>query len=267
MNYNDMNERAIYSRIVSDLRDAGCVFAEEEARLLLLTTRTTDELAILVERRVAGIPLEYLIGWVEFCDLRIKVDPGVFIPRHRTEFLARQAIALTKQGDVVVDMCCGTGALGVAIAANSEHVELHAVDIDPAAVLCARRNIDSSNGFVYEGDLFEPLPVQLQGRIHILLANAPYVPTEAIQLLPQEARIHEARIALDGGADGLEVVRRIVAAAPLWLAKDGCLLVEASARQAPLAEELFAQYGLIAQIIESEEQDATVIIGIPSRRE
>jgi release factor glutamine methyltransferase len=261
LNYYCLHESTIYSRIVGKLSNAGCVFAEDEARLLISSTRTLDELALLVDRRVAGFPLEHLIGWVEFCGLRIEVDTGVFVPRHRTEFLARQAVAFAESGDIVVDMCCGTGALGAVLIEELEHIELHAVDIDPAAVKCARRNIRSCDGFVYEGDLYEPLPVQLQSRVNIIIANAPYVPTEAISLLPQEARIHEARLALEGGTDGFDVLRRIVAAAPSWLAKQGCLLVETSARQALLTEELFAQYGLLSKMVRSEEQDATVIIG------
>jgi release factor glutamine methyltransferase len=259
--YCDLNESERYSGIVSKLRNAGCVFAEDEALLLVLSAQTPHELTILVDRRAAGVPLEHLIGWVEFCGLRIRVDPRVFVPRKRTEFLARQAIALAQPGYVVVDMCCGTGALGATVIAELERIELHAVDIDPTAVQCALGNIRPGDGFVYEGDLFEPLPVLLRSRINILIANAPYVPTEAIQFLPQEARIHESLVALDGGADGLEVLRRIAAAAPSWLAKDGHLLVETSARQAPLTADLFAQYGLLPKTIRSEEWDATVIIG------
>ncbi|MFC0211406.1 putative protein N(5)-glutamine methyltransferase [Paenibacillus chartarius] len=266
-NYHHRHESVKYAGIVTRLRNAGCVFAEEEARLILSSAQSPQELSNMVERRVAGLPLEHVIGWVEFCGLRIQVDPGVFVPRHRTEFLARQAIALAQPGDVVVDLCCGTGALGAALAAELKHIELHAVDIDPAAVQCARSNIRSGNGIVYEGDLFEPLPVRLHNRVHILIANAPYVPSEAIPLLPPEARIHESLAALDGGADGLDVLRRIAASASSWLAKGGYLLVETSERQALLTEDLFARYGLHPRTIRSEEQDATVIIGMRTNQE
>ena len=87
--------------------------------------------------------------------------------------------------------------------------ELHAADIDPAAVRCARRNLAAAGGQVYQGDLYAPLPAGLRGRVDILLANVPYVPTGEVALLPPEARDHEARVALDGGADGLEVLRRV----------------------------------------------------------
>ena len=127
--------------------------------------------------------------------------------------------------------------MGAALAAALDRVELYAVDIDPAAVRCARRNVAAAGGQVYEGDLYEPLPATLRGRVDVLVANAPYVPTEAVGLLPPEARIHEPRVALDGGADGLDVLRRVAAAAPLWLAPGGHLLVETSERQAPQTVE------------------------------
>ena len=114
---------------------------------------------------------------------------------------------------------------------------------------------------MYEGDLYEPLPATLRGRVNVLAANVPYVPTEEVGLLPPEARMHEARVALDGGADGLEVLRRVTAAAPLWLAPGGCLLVETSERQAPRALEAFARDGLIARVASSSELNATVVIG------
>jgi release factor glutamine methyltransferase len=247
--------------IITRLRSAGCVFAEDEARLLISAAQTPVDLAAMVERRVAGLPLEHVLGWAEFCGLRIAVDLGVFVPRRRTEFLVQEAAALARPGSVVVDLCCGSGALGVAVATALDRVELHAADIDPAAVRCARRNVSAAGGQVYEGDLFEPLPARLRGRIDILLANAPYVPTGEIALLPAEARVHEARVALDGGADGLEVLRRVAHGALQWLAPGGRLLVETSERQAPQAVETFAGAGLIPQVAHSDELYATVVIG------
>jgi release factor glutamine methyltransferase len=261
------------SVIITRLRAAGCVFAEDEARLLLAAARTPNDLIAMVDRRAAGLPLEHVLGWVEFCGLRIALDPGVFRPRRRTELLVRQATAVVRQAAsstgqvrtrpraVVVDLCCGSGAVGAALAAALDQVELYAVDIDPAAVRCGRRNVAAAGGQVYVGDLYEPLPATLRGRVDVLVANAPYVPTEAIRLLPPEARIHEPRVALDGGADGLDVLRRVTAAAPLWLAPGGYLLVETSERQAPQIVEAVAQNGLIPRVASSDELSATVVIG------
>ncbi|WSA76433.1 putative protein N(5)-glutamine methyltransferase [Streptomyces sp. NBC_01799] len=252
-----------YSVIVNRLRAAGCVFAEDEAELILSTAADPAELAAMVDRRAAGLPLEHVLGWAEFRGLRIAVDPGVFVPRRRTEFLVDQAVGLTRPADgpaVVVDLCCGSGALGAALAAALDRVELHSSDVEPAAVRCARRNVAGA-GEVYEGDLFEPLPASLRGRVGILLANVPYVPSEDVELLPAEARVHEPRVALDGGGDGLDVLRRVTAEAPQWLAPGGHLLVETSERQAARAEETVARSGLIARVVTSDELYATVVIG------
>jgi len=241
------------------------VFAEAEARLLMSAARTPDELDAMVERRAAGLPLELVLGWAEFCGLRIAVTPGVFVPRRRTEFLVRQAAALARPGDVILDLCCGAGAIAAALAAAVDRAEVHAADIDPAAVRCARRNVP---GPVYQGDLYEPLPAGLRGRVAVLVANVPYVPTEEIGLLPSEARAHEPQTALDGGADGLDVLRRVAAGAPGWLAPGGHLLVETSERQASPAEAAFAASGLTTRVASSDDLDATAVIGrFPADRE
>lgn len=251
------------SLIAARLRAAGCVFAEDEARLLGSTARTPADLAAMVDRRVAGLPLEHVLGWAEFCGLRMAVEPGVFVPRRRTEFLVRQAAARARgcRSAVVVDLCCGSGALGAALAAAVDRPELYASDVDPAAVRCARRNVAAAGGRVYQGDLYEPLPVTLRGRVDVLLANVPYVPTEEIGLLPAEARVYEPRVALDGGADGLDVLRRVAAAAPRWLTPGGCLLVETSERQVAHAVGTFGRSGLTPAVARSEESHATVVVG------
>ncbi|MEU7942623.1 putative protein N(5)-glutamine methyltransferase [Microbispora bryophytorum] len=255
--------------VVARLRAAGCVFAEDEARLLVSAARAPAELDDMVDRRAAGLPLEHVIGWAEFCGLRLAVDPGVFVPRPRTEFLVRQAAALARPGAVVVDLCCGSGAMGAALAATAGPVELHAVDVDPAAVRCARRNLTPAGGTVYEGDLYAALPAALRGRVDVLVASPPYVPTGAIGLLPAEARVHEPQVALDGGADGLDVVRRVVAGAYVWLAPGAHLLVETSEAQAPETADAVARAGLAARLTYDEELDATAVIGTrrsPGRR-
>src|SRR5215468_4733357 len=245
--------------IVTRLRAAGCVFAEDEARLLIAAAQTPAELDAMVGQRVAGLPLEQVVGWAGFCGLRITVAPGVFVPRRRTEFLVRQAVALTRPGAVIVDLCCGAGAIGAALAAAVEGGEVHAADIDPAAVRCARQNLPG--GRVYQGDLYAPLPAGLRGRVAVLAANVPYVPSKEIGFLPPEARAHEPGAALDGGADGLDVLRRVAAGATGWLAPGGHLLSEISERQAPQAEAALAAGGLAARVVSSADLDATVIIG------
>jgi release factor glutamine methyltransferase len=247
--------------VVLRLRAAGCVFAEDEARLLLAEAASPAALETMVERRVAGEPLEHVLGWAQFCGLRISVGPGVFVPRRRTEVLVEEAVALARPGAVVVDLCCGSGALGLAVARAVPGVALHAADVDPDAVACAAGNVATVGGRAYTGDLFEALPVGLRSRLDLLLANVPYVPSDAIALMPPEARLHEARVALDGGADGLDVARRVIAEAPRWLATGGSLLFETSEDQAPAALESVAAAGLVARLVTDDDRGATVVVG------
>lgn len=262
---------ATRTTVVSRLRGAGCVYAEDEADLLIGSAATPADLASMVERRAAGLPLEHILGWVDFCGRRIAVAPGVFVPRVRTARLVEQAAALaSRAGAVVVDLCCGSGAVGVAVAAavraaSADPIHLYAADIDPVAVDCARRNMEPFGGQVYQGDLFTPLPRRLRGRVEVLVANVPYVPTGAIGLLPPEARLHEPRVALDGGPDGLDLVRRVVSEAPHWLVPGGHLLVETSAGQSRTAARILTGAGLAPRVMSDEELDATVLIGTSTR--
>lgn len=248
--------------IIARLRAAGCVFAEEEAKLLAEAARDASELEEMVRRRVEGLPLEQVVGWAEFRGLRVVVEPGVFVPRRRSEFLVETAVELeSATRPLVVDLCCGTGALGLAVAAKLEAAELHAADVDPAAVACARRNVEPAGGHVYEGDLFAPLPATLQGRVTTLLCNAPYVPTGDIAFLPAEAREHEHRVALDGGDDGLGILRRAASQAAGWLAPGGHLLVETSERQAGAMAAIMTGAGLAPRIFDAEDCGSAVVTG------
>jgi release factor glutamine methyltransferase len=256
----DVSEAAVVAR----LRAAGCVFAEEEARVILGSAGTPAEAAAMVAARAGGRPLEHVVGWADFCGLRIALDPGVFVPRRRTELLVREAVALGREVAavrpvVVVDLCCGSGAIGAALAAALGRTVLHAADLDPAAVACAARNLAAAGGTVHRGDLFAALPARLRGRVDLLAANVPYVPSSAVGLLPAEARDHEALIALDGGRDGLDVVRRVAAQAAWWLAPGGSVLVEAEERQAGAAAAVFTAAGLRARVTSDEDAGATVV--------
>jgi release factor glutamine methyltransferase len=249
-----------YDDLVLRLRGAGCVFAEDEARLLL-DTATGCDLEDLVARRVAGEPLEYVVGWVDFADVRVVLDPGVFIPRQRTALVVELAAAVVPPAGVVVDLCCGSGALGLALAHRHPAIELHAADLDPVAVACARRNVEPIGATVHLGDLDAPLPDRLRGGVDVLVANVPYVPSAAIALMPTESRDHEPRSTVDGGTDGLDVVRRLAELAPRWLAPGGRVFVETSSAQAPRAVRAFAGAGLVPRVHDDEERGATVVEG------
>ena len=249
--------------LTARLRAAGCVFAEEEAQLLRRTGRSGADLEALVARRVGGEPLEHVIGRVAFCGLELAIEPGVFVPRTRTALLAERAVAAVREAaadrPVVVDLCCGCGAVAAVVAAAEPGVELHAADLDPAAVRIARRNLPRAA--VHRGDLYAALPRTLRGRVDVLVANAPYVPSAAIAVMPPEAREHEPLDALDGGPDGLEVLNRVVWEASAWLAPGGRLLVESGRAQVPALEAALVRAGLRPGVITDDDRGATVVTG------
>ncbi len=248
--------------LVAELRSAGCVFAEDEAAVLIASAGSPGELRDLVAARVAGQPLEHVVGWVEFDGLRLAVRPGVFVPRQRTILLARQAVALAAElpgSPLVVELCCGAGAVGALVHQRVPRARLLAGDIDPAAAACARLNLPGID--VVGGDLFELLPATLAGRIDVLAANAPYVPTQEIAFMPPEARDHEPLVALDGGEDGTSLHARLASGARRWLAPGGWLLIEAGRRQAARTVRLLDEAGLETDIVTDDDLDATIVRG------
>jgi release factor glutamine methyltransferase len=151
--------------------------------------------------------------------------------------------------------------VGTALAARVPGVEVHASDVDPTAVRCASLNVVPAGGAVHEGDLCSALPARLRGAVDILAVNAPYVPTASISSMPHEARVHEPRVSLDGGPDGLDIQRRVIAEAAAWLMPGGHLLIETSRLQAPHTAAAMVRGGLRPRTATSAELDATVVIG------
>jgi release factor glutamine methyltransferase len=250
-------------RVVARLRAAGCVWAEDEAALLEDAADSTEELERLVARRVAGEPLETVLGWVDFLGRRLVVARGVFVPRRRTELLARLAVdragvAAVGGPPVVVEMCCGVAP--VAASLEGTGAEVHACDVSQPPLTCARANAPSAA--FHLGDLYDALPVRLVGRVAVLAANAPYVPTDRVGDMPPEARDHEPRVALDGGADGVDLHRRLAADAVRWLVPGGVLLVETSPAQAGLTTGAMVAVGLTTSVETDDEIGGCVAVGV-----
>jgi release factor glutamine methyltransferase len=271
--------------LVGRLRAAGCVFAEEEAALLVAEAADrwpardgadgedddddarmrTAELEAMTSARMAGEPLETVLGWAEFAGRRIVVRRGVFVPRRRTERLARAAVAeaLAVADPVVVDLCCGSGAIGAVVADEVPALTLHAADVDPVAVACAAENLVPRGARVHQGDLLDALPPTLRGRIHVLVANVPYVPRAGLALLPPEARLHEPVATRDGGDDGLDVLRRVVRGSGGWLAPCGVVLMEVAEHQTAAALAAMRAGGLAGGIASpdgDDDDDGTVVV-------
>ena len=250
--------------VVARLRAAGCVWAEEEAALLTAAATSPDELESLLVRRASGEPLETVLGWVAFLGRRLVVAPGVFVPRRRTELLARTALERTRSVQtghgrpVVVEMCCGVAP--VAAGLEGADAEVHVCDVDATALGCARSNAPSAA--LHLGDLYDALPTGLLGRVDVLAANAPYVPSDRVADMPPEARDHEPLAALDGGTDGVDLHRRLAADAARWLAPGGVLLIETSPGQAALTTGAMAAAGLVTRVVTDDEVGGCVAIGV-----
>lgn len=240
--------------ILLRLREAGCVFAEDEARILCAAATSSEHLEDLVSRRIAGEPLEHLVGFVEFCGERWSVGPGVFIPRQRSEFLVDEASRF--QEGAILDLCCGCGALSRSLQRRIGGA-IVAVDISADALASARANNISKT---YQGDLFDALPDVYRGQFAIILANAPYVPTSAIADMPRESRDYEPRSAVDGGADGMDIQRRILREASAWLKPGGCLLTETSEEQGVSLAAQAADLGWDTALVHDAERGAHVLV-------
>ena len=240
--------------LVAALRAAGCVFAEQEAALLEKAASSPDALDGMLSRRLRGEPLEVILGWAEFCGMRVAVGPGVFVPRTRSGLLVDIAVGTSPR--VVVDLCCGSGAIGAAIRASVPGVEVYGFDIDPVAVGFAIRNGVRSA----VSDLFDAVPESLRGRIDVVVMSPPYVPTAHLVTMPSEARNHEPAQALDGGADGLAIVRRALEAAAPWLVPDGLFIFDVGRRQADSACRLAEALGWTATVQLDDERDSTAVI-------
>lgn len=208
--------------VVTRLIAAGCVAADEEADELVAAAPDRATLDAWVGRREQGEPLAWLIGTTQFCGHTVHVDPGVYVPRFQSEELARRAATLLDpEGGLAADLCTGSGAIAVHLMAAAPRVEVVGVDIDVRAVVCARRNGVPA----IVADLGQSLPFG-SNAFDVVTAVAPYVPTGALHLLPSDVQRYEPMLALDGGHDGLDLVRRIVVSAAHVLRPGGWLLVE-----------------------------------------
>jgi release factor glutamine methyltransferase len=239
------------SRVLHALAAGGCIDPAAEADALLDASRAGgDPLEELIARRLAGEPLGWITGWVRFCDARVRVDPGVFVPRPQTESLARRAAALLPVDGIAVDLCTGSGAVAVVLGAGRPRANVIATDIDPAAVACARRNGVEARS----GDLDEPLPPVLRRRVDVVTAVVPYVPTEELHLLPRDVLAHEPRRSLDGGPRGTAVLERAAGAAARWLRPGGSVLLELGGEQADELSTTMAAAGLSAIRVHRDEE-------------
>jgi release factor glutamine methyltransferase len=227
--------------VVRALAEGGCIAPEAEAEALFrATSESVGPIEELIARRLRGEPLAWITGSVRFCDVRVRVDPGVFVPRPQTESLARRALSRLPAVGIAVDLCTGSGAVAVVLGSARPRATVVATDVDPVAVACARRN----GVRALLGSLDEPLPPSLRERVDVMTAVVPYVPTEELHLLPRDVLANEPRHALDGGPRGTTVLTRAAEAAARWLRPGGSVLLELGGDQAGELATTLADVGL-----------------------
>ena len=246
-------DRASVTRALSE---AGCIAAAEEAAELIAVAGDAAELEDLVSRRTEGEPVAWLTGRTSFGGVDLRVAPHVYVPRWQTERMARRAAEALPPGGIGVDLCTGAGAIAAVMAAARPEATVLATELDPEAARCAR-----SNGVeVLEGHLDEPLPPELEGRVDVIVAVVPYVPTEDLRLLPRDVREFEPPLALDGGREGMDLLKEVVSRSPRWLRPGGWLLLEIGGRQAELLAGLLDQRGFErAEVMRDGEGDPRAI--------
>jgi release factor glutamine methyltransferase len=228
-------------RVVQALAEGGCIAPRAEAdELFTASGDGAGSIEELVARRLRGEPLAWITGSVRFCGVRIRVDPGVFVPRPHTQALARRAVSLLPAVGIAVDLCTGAGAVAAVLASAHPQAAVVATDVDPLAVACARRN--GVRAIV--GDLDEPLSPSLRGSVDVMTAVVPYVPTEELHLLPRDVFANEPRRALDGGPRGTTVLVRATEVAARWLRAGGSVLLELGGHQAGEVATTLADLGL-----------------------
>lgn len=222
------------------LAEAGCIAPREEAdELIGAAAGDPKVLRDLLSRRARGEPIAWLTGTITFGGLPLFVAPGVYVPRWQTEQLARRAATLLPPAGVAADLCTGAGAIAVVLAAAVPTARVLATEVDSVAVGCARRNRVE----VFEGFLDDPLPRELEHRVDVVTAVVPYVPTDALRLLPRDVQAFEPRLALDGGVEGTDLLAEVVRRSSGWLGPGGWLLLELGGDQARPIGRLLHEFG------------------------
>src|SRR3989442_2415948 len=212
------------------LSGAGFIAAEEEtAELLRCAAGDAQVLDSLIARRLTGEPLAWITGRISFCNLEIRVDPGVYVPRWQSEALALRAVQRLPPNGTAVDVCTGSGAIARTLMSRRPAARVVASDIDPRAVACA-----TGNGVeAYLGHLFTPIPPALEGGVHVVVGVVPYVPTAHLTVLQRHTFAFDSQLACDGCHDRTLILRRVLADAPRFLRRGGALLVELVRGQDP----------------------------------
>lgn len=241
------------SDVTAALRAAGCVRAEEEAALLSVRFDGA-RLAAAVARRASGVPVEQVLGRAAFAGVTVELGEGCFVPRGRATVLVDAAANLTSTASVVVDLGTGCGALAAALADRLPDAQVHAVEIDDQQLPWARRNASTFGFTVHAGSWWSALPATLRGSVDLAVAYLPHVPTAQLEWVHTDFRLHEPSGAVDGGSDGLDPLREVVAGLPGWLSPAGRFATLVA------AEQVEAALRIAPFTVEEADEDAVLVL-------
>jgi release factor glutamine methyltransferase len=241
---------ATIASVTGRLDTAGFIAAREEAGELMACAKGSDVLLEqLIERRLRGEPLAWITGATTFCGLTVHVAPGVYVPRWQSEALARRALSRLPDDGTAIDLCTGSGCIAMTLMSERPRARIVASELDEGAVMCA-----VANGVeVFSGDLFAPLPGELEGAVNVIVGVVPYVPSASMAFLPRDTFAYESALAYDGGNDGTSVLRRVIRESPRYLRLGGALLLELGGDEAGLLQSEFARHGFGEVIVFSDD--------------
>jgi protein-(glutamine-N5) methyltransferase, release factor-specific len=230
----------------------------------ILKVAQVKEILKVADERLTGRPLWYVMGDADFYGYKIKVDERVLIPRPETEELAQQVIASAEEGDNILDLCTGSGAVAIAVYKELEKsrrkANVTAADVSGDALALARENAETNGADVnfVQSDLFS----RIRGRYNIIVSNPPYIPTKDIEGLQREVREFEPRLALDGGEDGLDFYRRIAQEAGKYLVRGGMLIMEVGMGEAEDVVKLFkyCDYAMIVKDMQGVDRFVKIVV-------
>jgi len=239
----DLDSQLILSYILETDRVKLFVYDDRE-----LTKTQQERYDNLLKQRCRFLPVAYIIGRKEFYGLNFYVKEGVLIPRPETEFVVEEALKAADviSNPVMADLCCGSGAISVAIAVNNKNARIYAVELSDVACEVASINISAHNVkdrvLMLKGDLWKPLEERKVKGLDIIVSNPPYIPTQELNDLPADVK-NEPQLALDGGPDGLEFYRRIILRAPEFLKAGGRIIFEIGWNQAAQVKAILENHG------------------------
>ena len=230
----------------------------------IVKTAQAKEIIRIADERLTGRPLWYVIGDTDFCGYTIKVDERVLIPRPETEEMVMMAVAAAEEGQSILDMCTGSGAIAIAMYKELEKrgtpCKVTAVDISAEALELAKENAVANEADILfiQSDLF----TRIRGRFDIIITNPPYIPTATVDTLQKEVKDYEPHLALDGGEDGMDFYRRIAEEAGKYLTRGGMLIMEVGEGEAQEVVKMFKgqAYAMVSQDFNGIERYVKIIM-------